>query len=273
MLILISNLLSLLISFAFIFFIQPNWYFHPLIYIGGLIIGLLLFLIACLLLSFILVKDKNNVIKPRKTMSNIVYIVAKFVISICNVKIISEGFEKLENTNCLFVSNHQSMMDPITIIASNKNIGLSFVMRQNVEKIPIIGRCLVCGGFLTINRSDNREGLLTIRKAISRVENGYPIGIFPEGTRSKGPNMGPFHDGAFKISVRSQSDICVVVIDNEYNIHKRSPFRRTKVYCKVCDILKYEDIKDMNTHEIGIIVRQIMEKGLLELREKYPIEL
>ena len=263
---LLTNLVSLIIDFLLIHYIGIKWYFHLPLFIGVLFLVILVVVLVVYFYGLITVNKKENV-KPKGFFRFIVHMLCRYITTLFNLKIKGIGLEELEGKKYLLVSNHQSMMDPITIISSMKRCGLTFIMRENITNIPIIGRALVFCGFLPINRENNREGLKTIVKAIHRVEAGVPVGIFPEGTRSKGPNIGPFHDGSFKIAQKACSDIAVIVIDDEYKIHKRFPLK-TKVYVKFCGLLKYEEIKDLRTNEIDDMVLRLMNDGLKELREK-----
>ncbi len=186
------------------------------------------------------------------------------------IKIYKEGFEKIDkNSKMLIVSNHQSNLDPLMLIAAFGNINLTFIMKESILKVPVIGRCLYSAGFLPLDRKNNRKGLETIVKSIKRVQDGFPIGVFPEGTRSKGPNMGRLHDGTFKIATRAASSIVVCIIDNTYSNKKRFPFRRTKILIKVCEVLKYDDFKESTTKEIAENVTEIMMTSLQDARSRY----
>ena len=268
MFLLLTLLISLIPSFLVMYFNDIPWYFHFLIFLGFYFGGILVFLVVVYVIGLIVANPKKEIKQPSRFLTGIVHMICKYITFLFNMKIKAEGLEKLEGKKYLFVSNHQAMMDPITIISSMPNIDLAFLMRQNVTKVPIIGPALVSCGFFPLNRENNREGLKTIVQAVHRLENGYPVGVFPEGKRSKGPEIGRFRDGAFKIATKSQSDIAILVVDNEYKIHFNAPFRRTTVNVKLCEILKYDDIKDMNTTEIGDRVIEIMKNNLKELREK-----
>lgn len=266
MLALFTTIFSLIVTILICYYLKVNWYFYILIYIATYIISVILTVGFCYILAILLEKKNGEIIKPKRIFNYLTFIICKYVMLVSNIRVKKIGFEEVEDKEFLLVSNHQSMMDPLTIIASLPNIGLGFIMRENILKIPVIGRFLVSAGFFPINRENNREGLKTIIKATHRLENGSPVGVFPEGTRSKGPELGSFREGTFKISLRSKKDILVVAIDNEYNIHENAPFKRTNVSLINCGRLKYEDIKDMNTTEISEKVHLMMEEGLEKIR-------
>ena len=221
----------------------------------------------CYLIA-ITVSKKQEILKPKGIFNSMTWHICKFVKQVCLTKVTVSGLEKVKGQKMLVVSNHQSNIDPLLIISVLENMGLTFIMKESILKIPVVGRWLISAGFLSINRENNREGLKTIIKSIKRVENGYPIGVFPEGTRSKGANMQEFKDGAFKIALRAEAPILVCVIDGTYKTSKNFPFRRTKVIFNVCELIEYERIKEMTTSEVSEMVHKMMEEELVKLRER-----
>ena len=182
------------------------------------------------------------------------------------IKVINETKNMLpKNEPFLLVSNHQSLLDPILIIDTTKRSDVTYLMKQEVRKIPLAGTWLNNSGFYYLNRENNREGLKTIIEAINDIKKGRSVGVFIEGTRSKGPKIGEFHDASLKMALKTKAKIAVVCVDNCYNIMKRYP-RKTKVLIKVCKILSYEDYQNMQTIELGNYIKQIMEDTLNEER-------
>ena len=73
-------------------------------------------------------------------------------------------------------------------------------------------------GCIFIDRSDPRKALRTISDAGKRVTEGESIIIFPEGTRSKGEEIGEFKAGAFKTAFKYDAPIQPFAIDGTYKI-------------------------------------------------------
>ena len=260
-------LLSLISSFVLVYLTKINWFISIPLFIGFLAVYVFLFVMLCYVIA-ITVSKKQEILKPKGIFNSMTWHICKFVKSVCRVKINASGLEKVVDKKMLVVCNHQSNLDPLLIISVLENIGLTFIMKESILKIPVVGRWLISAGFLSINRENPREGLKIIIKSIKRVENGYPVGVFPEGTRSKGPDMQEFKDGAFKIALRAEAPILVCVIDGTYKTSKNIPFRRTKVNFKVCELIEYENIKDMSTKEVSEMVHKMMEEELHKLREE-----
>lgn len=239
-----------------------SFYFYPLFLIGAV----LLYLLFCCIVSLFVPRDNHGL--PSKFMTRITRMTCKFITFISNVKLVVKNRELLDKyNNYLLVSNHQSNYDPICQIDGFKDHRLTFIMKKNIMKVPVIGNWLYSSGHLPLDRENNRHAVTTIRFATERIIDGYIIGAYPEGTRSKGPEVGEFKDGLFKVAVRSRGPIAVVIIDNAYKVHFHTPFRRTKVLLKVCKVIEYDEYKDMNTHEISTMVRDIIVQNIEEERK------
>ena len=71
-----------------------------------------------------------------------------------------------------------------------------------------------------VNRSNYRSRGKTLEKARQELSKGFSMGFFPEGgIKSKDfPNMVPFKDGAFILSIESQVPIVPVTMTTNYKI-------------------------------------------------------
>lgn len=174
-----------------------------------------------------------------------------------------------EDGKYLLVVNHQSNLDPIVSMARLGKWRLAYIMKKEIRNIPVAGRWLHASGYFYIDRDDDRAALKTIVQVINRVKAGYPVGVYPEGTRSKGPEMGEFRNGIFKAAQKAGAAIVVMVVDGTYKVKHRFPFKHTKVLIRICDVLPYEEIKDMHTNDIGDKVKAIMQENLDDARSKY----
>ena len=55
-----------------------------------------------------------------------------------------------------------------------------------------------------------------ILEGISYIKDGFSLLIFPEGTRSKGPEMGEFHAGSLKLATKPEVPVIPITIDGSY---------------------------------------------------------
>lgn len=269
----IISFFALVYSYLFIDYMAiplsgTSWCLLPLIYIVSWIATLFTYVLF-LMVTCLFHNRHKKVLAPRKFYSILIYQTAQFLRLIFRIDIQFENRELFsECHNCLIVSNHQSNLDPLMILASF-DLPLTFIMKDNLMKIPLIGRFLHAAGFLPLDRKNDRKAMEVILQGIGRLKSGYPLMIYPEGTRSKTEQLLDFRNGAFKLAQKAESPILVLAIDGYHAIPRRFPFRRSKVLIKACKLIPYETIKEMHTNDIGDMVHDIIAQNLKEARNKY----
>lgn len=106
----------------------------------------------------------------------------------------------------VIIANHESFLDILVLLGmSPKNI---LVTNDWVYNSPFFGKVVQYIGFYPVSKG--------IEEAIphlkSKVDEGYNICVFPEGTRSKTPKISRFHKGAFYIAQELQLDITPIIL-------------------------------------------------------------
>ncbi len=117
----------------------------------------------------------------------------------------------------LFVSNHQGNFD-IPILLANLPTPLGFVAKVELKKLPLVSRWMELLECVFIDRRDMRQSLRTITQAIGILKSGHSMVIFPEGTRSKGNEIGTFKPGSLKMAARAGVPIVPITIKGSYKI-------------------------------------------------------
>ncbi len=92
-----------------------------------------------------------------------------------------------KNVPLIFVSNHQSLYDIITMIWYLRRFHPKFVSKIELGKgIPSVSYNLRHGGSVLIDRKDPKQAVPAIKQLAEYAEkNTRSAVIFPEGTRSK----------------------------------------------------------------------------------------
>lgn len=274
MLILLGLIFSCVSVCLFYLYVTKLWWSLVLIFLGSSILYIILFLLSAYLITLLFPierKKKNNIIrrsKPYKIYNIYTRYACQFIRQIGRIKIDNKakGFIPKDRP-FLLVSNHQSLVDPILIIDALGKGNIHFLMKQEIRKIPIVGRWLYHAGFYYLNRNNNRDGIKTILSAINDIKNGESVGVFIEGTRSKGPNLGEFHDATLKMALKTNVPVVVCCVDNCYKITKNYP-KKTKVLVKVCKVIDCSEYKDMTTTQLGEYIKRLMQESLSKYRNK-----
>ncbi len=120
------------------------------------------------------------------------------------------GREHIDNNRGgLFLVNHQSFLDPL-FVAVFLGRPVSYLARDSLFRVPVIGWILRNTHVIPISREAARGG--SIRVALERLESGFLVGIFPEGTRTSNGKVGDFRPGFLALARRTQQPIYPVGI-------------------------------------------------------------
>lgn len=113
---------------------------------------------------------------------------------ICGLRYELRGLENMPPAPYLMACKHQSAWDTLLIAVLTYNPSL--ILKAELMAIPIFGRYLRRSGMIPIDRA---RGAKSIRDMIARAgpirDEGRPIVIFPEGTRTLPGSRQPYHPG------------------------------------------------------------------------------
>ena len=224
----------------------------------GAFLGLLLLHVLVLALASLFVDKKNPNPKFFPFYRKLIILSVGPMLQAGRVRVELVGAEKLPAGGFLLVGNHRSDFDPITAMWALRKWGLTFVTKKENVDIPVGGRIIVGSGCLSLDRSDDKQGLMVIRQAVRRIRGGEAIGIYPEGTRSKTGELLPFRVGCFKAAQWAKCPLVVLKVENSELVEKNFLRRKTTVRLTVKAVLPYDEIADMDTAEIGNRVREIL---------------
>jgi 1-acyl-sn-glycerol-3-phosphate acyltransferase len=161
----------------------------------------------------------------RMPMSVLMYRIAqgwaRVLIRIIGCKVSVTGREHIPRAGGLcFVSNHGSIFDIVLLLAyTGRPIG--FVAKKELFLIPFLNIWISVLGGLFIDRKNLRKALRTINTGVARIKSGGSMIIFPEGHRSRGQGLLPFHPGSLKLATQAEAPIVPVAIAGSYDTFER----------------------------------------------------
>ena len=131
--------------------------------------------------------------------------------------ILNNNKEKFEKP-AIIIANHTSFLDIFAVgMLSPKII---FLVSDWVYNSPIFGKGVRLAGFYPVsNGIDNG-----IEHLKSKVEQGFSLMVFPEGSRSEDNSIKRFHKGAFYLAEQLQLDIIPIVIHGYSEILPKGDF-------------------------------------------------
>ncbi|MDR2102120.1 MAG: 1-acyl-sn-glycerol-3-phosphate acyltransferase [Treponema sp.] len=163
-----------------------------------------------------------------------------------------------------FVSNHEGIFDIILALAL---IGrpFGFIAKKELLRIPFINMWISLLGGLFIDRKNVKKALAAINKGIRRLKGGRGILVFPEGTRSKGRGLLPFHSGSLKLATQAGVPIVPIAMKGGYNVFEKN-YQVRAVPVRVV-FLPPVDTADLSPEERKKIlsdrIRGVIEEALL----------
>ena len=98
----------------------------------------------------------------------------------------------------LICANHDSQWDPLVIGVAARGVQVRALAKASLWKNPVVARVLDGMGQIPIDRG--RGDVAALSAAIAQLERGCCVGVFPEGTISRGTEMKPL-SGAGRLAL------------------------------------------------------------------------
>lgn len=151
-------------------------------------------------------------------------------------KVINEVGETFEKP-AIIISNHTSFLDTLALEMLYPKI--IFLVNDWVYKSPIFGYAMKFTGYYPVSEGIDK-GMDHLKE---KIEQGYSIVVFPEGTRSYTHKMKRFHKGAFHLAEEFQLDILPVLIHGNSEVIPKGSFviRDGSITLKVLERISPQD--------------------------------
>lgn len=164
----------------------------------------------------------------------------------------------------VFIANHQGAFD-VFLIYGYLNQNLKWVQKQELRKIPFVGKASEIAGHVFVDNSSMKKMLATINKAEQELEDGTSMVIFPEGARSETGQMGRFKKGAYIIAKEMKLPIVPLTINGAYDVLKIGSLKMNflkKMELIVHDPIETTNLDDDDLSELITRTHSIVESGL-----------
>ncbi|MFT3839442.1 MAG: lysophospholipid acyltransferase family protein [Myxococcaceae bacterium] len=146
--------------------------------------------------------------------------------------------EKIPKAPVVFVANHQSMADVISVLGIYAPY--KFVSKAELFRIPILGWLMSMAKYVPVERGKPHSMNRMIEECRGWLRAGVSVLIFPEGTYSGGKKMLPFKRGAFTLACDEQVPVVPVVLKGTPElIHEDGPWMspRANISVEVLDTI------------------------------------
>ena len=170
------------------------------------------------------------------------------------------GQENLPDGPALYVGNHQGNFDVGLILSALGGYKIP-VAKIEAKHVPLANLWMMLLHVIFIDRKDPRQSVECMNLAAEHLKNGQSVVIFPEGTRSKGPQMNEFKPGAFKPALKAGVPVVPFVIDGTYNCFEE-PGKLTKAPVTVTILPPVYPEEGEKTRELSQRVQQMIQDEL-----------
>ena len=156
----------------------------------------------------------------------------------------------------ILASNHMCALDPVFIAIGMEDRQLHFMGKKELFEKKIVKFFLTkFNGFPIVRGGADSEAL---NYAIRIVKEGYVLGIFPEGTRSKDYKPGRAKTGVAVIAKEAKADILPVSIYSSDEMKKH-----TKLTIRFGEVIPYEKLginDDSSREELRECAQYVMSE-------------
>lgn len=118
----------------------------------------------------------------------------------------------------ILASNHASFLDP-PLVGCATNREASYLARESLFDVPVLGTIIRIINALPVDREGKSpKGLKAI---LDRLAEGWPIVLFPEGTRTSDGSLLPARAGVGLAVIKSRAPVVPVRIIGSFEAYSR----------------------------------------------------
>ncbi len=148
--------------------------------------------------------------------------------AIAGLKVTVSGKKEILKEKGIFViSTHVGYLDGVIL---GSLIRGSFTTKEEIKKVPLLGKVVAIGGSIFIDRKKKHKILEYVNHMSDRLNNGINIFNFPEGHATDGKKILSFFPAFFEAPLKTKSSIVPITIDYE-RINGRPIKNYDNVYC------------------------------------------
>lgn len=167
---------------------------------------------------------------------------------------------------CIYIANHASYLDAALAV---KVMPLPFrpLGKSELSKVPLFGM-IYSRSVVPVDRSSARGRVQSVRDMMYMLQHKVSLLIFPEGTtNNSGQPLLPFHQGAFRIAIETQTDIRpVLYVDCRARLQELNPMSLNPGKCRVV-FLETVPVKGMKIEDVPALRQKVYDMMDAELRK------
>ena len=215
-------------------------------------------------------RDSGDYEKEREQILNSTSTWGRGIMKKYKITLNVTGLENIPEGPVLFVSNHQGYADiPVyCAVITMKQIG--FVAKTSLGKIPVFGEWIRDIRSVFIERDDARSSLKTMEAGAELLNKGFSLVIYPEGKRSRGPQMGEFKKGSLRLAAKSGVPVVPVTLDGTYNVYEKKGYVQSgaNVFFHIHPAIETKGLSKSEMNSLAERVEAVIKNKLEEIQSK-----
>ncbi|MCJ7558161.1 MAG: 1-acyl-sn-glycerol-3-phosphate acyltransferase [Gammaproteobacteria bacterium] len=180
-------------------------------FLWGIYALLVFFLLAFVVILAVALVPSHTVCR------SMVHRISRLILLLAGIPLKVRHLDRLPKGPCVIVANHASYLDGPLIAAALPPI-FSFVIKQEIRKMPGAHLLLRRVGAHFVERSDRKRSAADARRILESAKDGQALAFFAEGTFQRDPGLMRFRMGAFSTAVRADFPVVPMVIRGARNI-------------------------------------------------------
>jgi 1-acyl-sn-glycerol-3-phosphate acyltransferase len=133
----------------------------------------------------------------------------------------ASGLDNVPPGAFVYCTNHQSLLD-VLVLGSVLPADYKWAAKRELMKIPFLGWHLQLAGHVPVDRgAGSRAAAQVIDRFVKVLQEGKPLLVFPEGTRSEDGLLRGFKNGGFYAAARAGVPIVPVALEGTHKLMKK----------------------------------------------------
>ena len=167
-----------------------------------------------------------------------------------------EGMDNFPDTGAIVLCANHTFVKDLIFIGSIAPRKIHWMAKAELFRIPVFGALIKTLGAFPVNRgAHDRESIKTVYKVL---RSGMPLGIFPEGTRTRDPNdRPPFKRGFVSFAASTGAAILPVALRYE-----SGPFGRGRLFSRTVmsfgEVVRFDQERKYERVELDALAESIM---------------
>lgn len=227
----------------------------------GLIILLTIFFSSAVIVAAVLGNDGG------RTAHKVIQLWGESILFVSGIRVKVRGISHIDpDSPCVYMSNHQSNFD-IPVLLSCLKVQFRWLAKTELFRIPLFGYAMKKAGSISVDRSDSRSAMKSLKQISATIRSGVSVLIFPEGTRSTDGHIREFKKGGVSLAMAAGVPIVPIILNGTRAIMPKRHIEITpgNVLMEICPPIQTSMYgrkdRDMLLEKVRTIICESFEEG------------